>query len=121
MTDQQQGRGFSLMEIMVVLVIIGMIVSIVAVNVFRVDQAARVDIARTNIHALKQGVSMHRLRHGTLPESLEELAGKELDRIPRDPWGTAYVYAKSGDTFEIRSCGPNRAPGGGDDVEEEEK
>jgi hypothetical protein len=56
-----------------------------------------------------------------LPETLDELSGHELERVHKDPWGTPYVYERVGEKFQIRSCGPDRIPGGGDDVDDDEK
>jgi general secretion pathway protein G len=109
-------RGVTLIEVLVVLVIVAAMASLVSISVLRSKAQADIDNARIQIHQLRDAVTLHHLRHNEWPTSLEVLAGKELDRVPRDPWGTPYVYTTSNDSFDVRSCGPDRVPGGGDDV-----
>jgi general secretion pathway protein G len=112
-------RGMTLIEIMVVLVILGMMAGIVGVAVFRSKRQADIDVARLDIRGYSQAVELSRIRRPTLPESLEELVPNQLERVRRDPWGTAYVYVRSGDTFEIFSYGPDHVASD-DDIREEE-
>ncbi|MBI4209400.1 MAG: type II secretion system major pseudopilin GspG [Deltaproteobacteria bacterium] len=127
-------KGFTLIEIMVVVIIIGLLVSIVGVNVIsRVDTAKRV-AAKNQMKSLESALSLYRLDTGTYPKTeqgmkalLEKPAtgdvssayreGGYLDAnaIPKDPWGHEYVYLSPGSEgreYEVISYGADGEPGG---------
>jgi general secretion pathway protein G len=122
-------RGFSLLEIMLVLVILVVVGGIVAVNLGGVQDKAFSNTAKTQINNFKQFLEMYRLNVGTFPSSLDALYEKPSDLadptkwmqvsnepIPADPWGRPYQYKLNGDKFEIRSLGPDGQENTDDDV-----
>jgi general secretion pathway protein G len=109
-------RGFSLIEIMVVLLIIGMIASLVTVAAFRNQAAARVQVAQVEVRSLANAVQLFAMEHGAPPDALAQLVPRQLSELKKDPWGNDYGYRREGAAFEIRSLGPDGAQGGGDDV-----
>jgi len=112
--------GFTLIEIMVVMLIIGLMVSVVAPNVWNTFIRSQKGIARQQIHNLKGAVEMYSLNKHELPDDLEMLTepdpetGKSwLPKVPLDPWGNEYVYQVDSDgTYEILSYGKDGQPGG---------
>jgi len=112
----RSNRGMTLIEIMVVLVIMGSIAGLIAVNVFGAKRNADQKTALIDIHQLSDAVETYRLKHSSLPESLDNIVPGEIARIRRDPWGNPYVYSQAGDTFQVISYGPDKAAGGGDDI-----
>lgn len=124
-------RGFTLVELLVVIVIIGLLATIVAINVIPAGDQAAVQKARADIATLEQAVEMYRLDNlsypGTTdglqalvspPASLAQPAryrrGGYVKRLPDDPWGRPYLYASPGRNgpFDIYSLGADGTEGG---------
>jgi general secretion pathway protein G len=127
-------RGFTLIEIMVVVVIIGILIGLVAPNILgRVDES-RVTAARTDISTLESALEMYRLDNHHYPstdQGLDALVAKpngnpeprnwnpqgylKKGKIPKDPWGNDYRYVSPGSNrqpFEIYSMGADGRDGG---------
>ena len=114
--DQKKHRrsdeGFTLVELMVVIVIIGLLATIVALNVLPSGDKARVEKAKADIATIEQGLEMYRLQNSNYPTTTQGLAaltsapagadaskyqaGGYLKKLPNDPWGRAYLYASPG-------------------------
>ena len=117
--------GFTLVELMVVIVIIGLLATVVVINVMPAQDTARIKKAQADIATLEQGVEMYRLNrlnHPTTGEGLQALVdGGFIKRLPNDPWGNPYRYAapgRDGEPFDISSLGAdNREGGEGDDAD----
>lgn len=118
-------EGFSLVELMVVIVIIGLLATIVIINVMPAADRAANTKARADIATLEQAVEMYRLDHLAYPptgEGLQALlAGQYIRRLPNDPWGNPYRYSvpgTDGRPFRIASWGADGREGGsGDDAD----
>jgi general secretion pathway protein G len=122
---QMQGRndeGFSLVELMVVIVIIGLLATIVIINVMpAADRAARTK-ARADIAAIEQALDIYKLDHLAYPSADEGLqvlvGGRYIRRLPNDPWGHPYRYSVSDGRPQILSWGADGREGGsGDDAD----
>ncbi len=120
--DNHKEAGFSLVELMVVIVIIGLLATIVIINVMPAADRAATTKARADISALEQGIEMYRLDHLTYPNSQQGLQslveGNYIRRLPQDPWGNPYLYsapAPDGRPFRIYSLGADGREGGGDE------
>jgi general secretion pathway protein G len=121
--------GFTLIEILVVMAIIGMLAVMVAPNIFNQQAGAQRDAALSQISALEAALDTYRLDVGQYPDSLEGLVenysgraawnGPYLRReVPLDPWGNEYVYDSDGRGFTLVSYGPDGERGGeGDDAD----
>jgi general secretion pathway protein G len=108
--------GFTLIELMVVLVIIGVLAALIVPNVLDRADDARVTAAKTDISNLIQALKLYRLdnqRYPTAAQGLQALTAKPetgpipanwkpyLDKLPNDPWGNAYQYLNPGIKGEI--------------------
>ena len=133
-TQQTTGfpqAGFTLVELLVVMVILGLLVALVAPNyIGRVDKSKR-EAARAQIENFGAALDMFRLDVGRYPNSQEGLNalrrrpsgvqrwdGPYLKKdTPRDPWGNGYAYRSPGEreAYELISFGPDGVAGGGDD------
>ncbi|QPQ53993.1 type II secretion system major pseudopilin GspG [Allosphingosinicella flava] len=114
--------GFTLVELMVVIVIIGLLATVVVVNVMPAQDTARVKKAEADIATLEQAAELYRLNRLNYPAGLDALVSEGfIKRLPTDPWGNAYRYAapgRSGAPFDIYSLGADNAEGGeGDDAD----
>lgn len=107
-------RGFSLIEIMVVVVIVGVMAALIVPNLMDRPDQARAVAARQDIGTLMQALKLYRLDNGRYPSAQEGLsaltgAGQSgqatgrsyLDRLPNDPWGAPYQYLNPGVHGEI--------------------
>jgi general secretion pathway protein G len=120
--------GFTLIELMVVILIIGLLATIVVQNLkSATDRAKRVK-AQADIAQLKSGLDRYYLDVGSYPgtdQGLNALVGSPgngnvhdwqgpyIEKIPPDPWGNAYVYQSDGNTYVLKSLGPHGTEGEG--------
>jgi general secretion pathway protein G len=121
--------GFTLIELMVVLVIIGVLAALIVPNVLDRADDARVTAARTDVNNLMQALKLYRLdnqRYPTTEQGLQALVAKPtaspvppnwkpyLDKLPNDPWGRPYQYLSPGvkGEIDVMSLGADGQPGG---------
>ncbi|MGN6375203.1 MAG: type II secretion system major pseudopilin GspG [Sphingomonas sp.] len=122
--------GFTLVELMVVIVIIGLLAAIVAFNVMPMGDKARVTKAKSDISTIEQALEMYKLQNMHYPTTSEGLqalvkapasadassyqAGGYIKKLPNDPWGNPYQYASPGQHSEadVWSNGADGKPGG---------
>lgn len=110
--------GFTLVEMMVVIVIIGLLATVVIINVMpATDRAARTRV-QADLATLEQAIEMYRLesmRYPTTQEGLNALVPRYVRRLPNDPWNNPYVYTTpgpEGSQFRIASLGADGREGG---------
>ena len=128
-TTRPARRGFTLAELMVVIVIIGLLATLVVPNVVKRLFKAQRTKASADISAISQAVDLYLIENnGTYPESLEALVTPDengesflkQEVVPKDPWGNEYYYEPpaGGSKYRIYSYGKDGAPGGeGDDAD----
>jgi general secretion pathway protein G len=116
--------GVTLVEMMVVIVIIGLVTAIVAINVLPAQDKARTEKARADIAGLENALQLYRLNTGRFPttdEGLEALLASEqggesyIRRLPKDPWGRDYLYVvpgQQGGAYDLYSLGADAKEGG---------
>ena len=124
MPGRNKERGFTLVEMMVVIVIIGLLATIVIINVMpATDRAANARV-RADLATIEQAVEMYRLdnlRYPTTQEGLNSLVPRYIRRLPNDPWSSPYVYVAPGPNgapFRVASLGADKREGGsGEDAD----
>ncbi|NLL36352.1 MAG: type II secretion system major pseudopilin GspG [Fretibacterium sp.] len=128
-TRWMRRKGFTLIEIMVVVVILGLLAALVIPRIGpQVDEAKRTT-AQTQISSLENALEMYNLHNGFYPstqQGLEALVkapttspipknfleGGYLKKVPEDPWGNPYIYRNRSGRIEIISMGPDGEEGG---------
>jgi general secretion pathway protein G len=131
-SGQRDGeRGFSLIELLVVIVIIGLLATIVAINVIPAGNKARVEKAKADIATLEGALEQYRLDNLTYPSTSDGLQalltpppglaqperyrqGGYVKKLPEDPWGHPYLYQAPGreGAFDVYSLGADGQSGG---------
>ncbi|MBA4725508.1 MAG: type II secretion system major pseudopilin GspG [Pseudomonas sp.] len=125
--------GFTLIEIMVVVVILGILAALVVPQVMSRPDQAKVTVAKGDIKAIAAALDMYKLDNFAYPstqQGLEALVKKPsgspqpknwnrdgyLKRLPKDPWGNDYQYLSPGTQgqFDLYSFGADGKPGGSD-------
>ena len=129
--ENRSQLGFTLIEVMVVIAIIGIMATLIVPQIMSKPDEARVIAAKQDISSIVQALKLYRLDNGRYPttsQGLSALVAKPtsepipqnwkpngyVDRLPKDPWGFAYQYANPGTRAEIEvfSLGADNKPGG---------
>jgi len=124
----KQRAGFSLIELLIVIVILGGLVAVVAPGLMDAADGAKRDTVCLKMNDLKKRLDMFKLDNGMYPETEEGFqalmqnpdtdkypnyrAKPYLKKLPKDSWKTPFVYVKKGSDFEIISFGADRKEGG---------
>lgn len=126
-----QRKGFTLIELMLVVIIIGVLSAMVIPRLTGRSEEARRSVAKSDIESsLALALDLYEMDNGTYPSSLDALKTKPGDAVSwkgpylkkkaLDPWGRAYVYKFPGthntDTYDLYSIGKDGQEGGSDDV-----
>jgi len=134
-TNVARSQGFTLIEIMVVMVILGLLVAVVAPNIMGRSDQAKVTVAETQLSNIANALDLYRLDNSHYPstqQGLEALVRKPsgtpeprnwnadgyLKSVPDDPWGNAYQYVSPGveGPYDLYSYGSDGQEGGDGDA-----
>ena len=128
--NMQLRAGFSLIELLIVIVILGGLVAVVAPGLMDAADEAKRDTVCLKMNDLGKRLDMFKLDNGTYPETEEGFeallsnpdpdkypnyrAKPYLKEMPKDAWKTPFIYINKGDTFELISFAADRKEGGED-------
>jgi len=128
MKDRRQ-LGFTLIEILVVVMILGLLISLAAPRIIGRTDDARITKARADIKALEGALNLYRLDSGMYPTTSQGLLalveepdtdprprrwrdGGYLERVPADPWDNEFLYISEGNNYVLKSFGADGEEGG---------
>lgn len=130
-----KAKGFSLIEVMVVILIIGLMTALIAPNVLGNTEEAKLKKAAVDIQQLEGALEMYKLRNNVFPsteQGLDALVNEPtiepiprnypvdgfIKRLPQDPWGSDYQLLSPGElgTIDLYSNGPDGQSGTDDDI-----
>lgn len=128
---ESAARGFTLIEVMVVIVILGVLAALVVPRIMSRPDEARVVAAKQDIATLMQALKLYKLDNRNYPTNAQGLSAlierptaeplpqnwkPYLERLPTDPWGQAYQYLNPGlrGEVDVMSLGADGRPGGSD-------
>lgn len=128
----RETAGFTLIEILLVVIIIGILVSLVAPRLAGRSEEARKQAAKADIEGgITLALDLFEVDNGHYPQKLDDLVNKGSDAtnwkgpylkkgLPKDPWGNAYVYNYPGNHnsngYDLYSLGPDKQEGTADDI-----
>ena len=128
MQGEVRGRaGFTLIEVLLVVAILGILAGVVVVNFSGKQEKANINAARASISAIMTAVDVYEVDTGKFPSGLNALVDNDgspnwhgpyiRGGVPTDPWGTPFNFQVTGEsTFKIISAGPDKAMGSADDI-----
>ena len=111
-------KGFTLLELLIVIVILGLLTSLVSFSFLSILGSASAEAAKIDIDKINQGVIMYKLKNNKYPTQeqgiLSLVEEGHLSELPEDPWGNDYVYVYPGQygEYDIISLGADGEPGG---------
>jgi general secretion pathway protein G len=120
---RQRQAGFTIVEIMVVVVIIGMLATVVVANLFGEVDTAKLTKVKSDIDGLKSASKRYKLRFGSWPESIDNLVNPDegdyfIEEEPKDPWDNEYQFEGTTDRGDlmIRCAGDDKEFDTDDDI-----
>lgn len=115
--------GFTLVEIMVVVIILGLLATIVTQNVITHADDARTEKAKADLEQIASAMTLYVVKNGNLPSdgiaalTREDVNGEQWIRISKDPWKSDYVFVPGhGKKFVVLSVGPDKLQDTDDDI-----
>jgi len=123
-------KGFSLIELMIVIIIMGLLASLIMPNLIGQSEQAKQKLTCVQMHALSDALKSFKIANGTYPTTTEGInaliknpdptiytsypSSGFLDskKVPTDPWKDEYIYIKTNDSFDIISLGADKKEGG---------
>ncbi|MGM0519361.1 MAG: type II secretion system major pseudopilin GspG [Campylobacterota bacterium] len=115
-------KAFSLIELMVVIVILSLLAAFVLPNLTGKGEDAKNSITCVQLKSISQTLKMYKIDNSSYPsttQGLDVLSKQnyfEDGKLPKDPWGSNYIYTNNSGDIEIISLGANKKEGGGDDI-----
>ena len=115
--NKNKQRGFTLIEIMIVVAIIGILSSLILPKIMGKPGEARTQKAKHDIRMVSSALNLYKLDNFNYPstdDGLEKLVNKYLDKVPLDPWSQEYKYLSPGNhrEFDLYSYGLDNQEGG---------
>ncbi|MCP4971847.1 MAG: type II secretion system major pseudopilin GspG [Arcobacter sp.] len=115
-------KAFSLMELMVVIIILGLLAAFVLPNLTGKSEEAKADIVCIQMKSVSQTLKLYKLDNSSYPtteEGLNILITKKYfddDKLPKDAWGNSFIYIQNDEKFDLISLGADKKESTKDDI-----
>ena len=112
-------KAFTLMELMVVIIILGLLAAFVLPSLTGKGEEAKKKIVCIQMKSISQALKMYKIDNSNYPSTIDGLSVIKFDegKIPKDSWNNEFIYAKTNnESFELISFGANKKEGGEDDI-----
>ncbi len=111
-------KAFSLMELMVVIIILGLLASFVLPSLTGKSEEAKIKITCVQMKSISQSLKMYKIDNSSYPSTEEGLPLDYFEdkKLPKDSWGNNYIYTNDEDIFDLISFGGDNKEGGDDDI-----
>lgn len=125
-------RGFTLLELMIVIVILGLIAGLVGLKLIKRGEEAKLTVTKVQMKNLEDALNLYKLhnsRYPTTEQGLKALVekpdvdpipknwkGPYIEKVPTDAWGNEFIYVSDGKHFTLISPGPDGEEGTDDDI-----
>jgi len=132
MTGGRSRKGFTLIELMVVIVILGLLAALVAPKFLKRGEEAKITTTKVQMKNIEQALKLYKLHNSIYPTTEQGLKalvekpeteptpknwkGPYMDEIPKDAWGNNFIYVSNGKHFTLISPGPDGEEGTEDDL-----
>ena len=130
--NKKSRRGFTLIELMVVIVILGLLAALVAPKFLKRGEEAKVTTTEVQMKNIEQALKLYKLHNSFYPTTEQGLKalvekpeedpvpknwkGPYIEKIPKDAWGNDFIYISDGKQFNLISPGPDGEEGTEDDL-----
>jgi general secretion pathway protein G len=119
--------GFTLIEVLLVVAILGILASVVVVNLSGRQEKSMIQATRASISAIMTAIDLYEVDTGRYPSGLQALVSSDgapnwsgpylRGGVPKDSWGADFAYSREGESgYRVISGGPDMTVGGGDDI-----
>ncbi len=128
----ERRRGFTLIELMIVIVILGLLAALVAPKFLKRGEEAKVTTTQVQMKNIEQALKLYKLHNSYYPTTEQGLKalvekpevepipknwkGPYMDKVPKDAWGNDFIYVSDGKHFTLISPGPDGEEGTDDDL-----
>lgn len=111
-------KAFSLMELMVVIIILGLLASFVLPSLTSKSEDAKIKITCVQMKSITQSLKMYKIDNSSYPSTEEGLPLEyfEDEKLPQDSWNNDFIYTNDEGVFDIVSFGGDKKEGGEDDI-----
>jgi general secretion pathway protein G len=125
--NRNSRAGFTLVEILLVVAILGILAGVAVVNLKGRTKAASIQATRTSIQAIGLAIDAYEVDNGIYPQTLQNLLTKGNEsnwngpyikdaKTPKDAWGSDFSYSLQGEIYKLTSSGPDGQSGSADDI-----
>jgi len=125
--NKNSRAGFTLVEILLVVAILGILAGVAVVSLKGRTKSASIGATRASIQAIQTAIDTYEVDNGVYPQSLQNLLTKGSENnwngpyikdghMPKDAWGNEFSYSVQGDSYKISSAGPDGQQGSADDI-----
>ncbi|MBS3977004.1 MAG: prepilin-type N-terminal cleavage/methylation domain-containing protein [Syntrophomonadaceae bacterium] len=120
LTRSRNQKGFTLVELMVVVVILGILAALVVPTLSGQIDRARINRTVADMKTIQNALQLHFAENSAYPAALTALGPQGITTVPTDAWGEAFIYTPTGtprlNAYTLTSHGPDEVSGGGDDI-----